>query len=339
MIASFHAQAIEAMDGSSVVAIYARRQKVAEELAIQFNCKAYSNENEFFADPEIEVITIATPSGAHLEPAVKAAKAGKHIICEKPIEVTTDRIDKMITAAQEAGVTLSGVFNRRFNPAVAALKAAIEKDRFGNIALTSASIPWWRDPDYYSTSNWKGTWKLDGGGALINQGIHTIEQLIYFLGPVKRVAASATRAVHKGIEVEDTAVAILEYENGARGVIQGSTACWSTSGNPSEISVFGEYGSVILSHNGFRQWDFRTESPEDKAICENLMIDTKKGGAGANNPAAITPDSHSRNFQNVVDAIVRGESPSIEGHEARKGVELICAIYESAQSDGKPINL
>jgi UDP-N-acetyl-2-amino-2-deoxyglucuronate dehydrogenase len=339
MIARFHAQAIEAMKDSTVVAVYARRHSVAEELAAEFGCKAYSDEEDFFNDPDIEIVTIATPSGAHLDPALKAAKAGKHIICEKPIEISPESVDKMIEAADKAGVILSGIFSRRFSPAVAALKSAIDRGRFGNIAIMSASILWWRDPEYYKASNWKGTWKLDGGGALMNQSIHTIEQLLYYLGPVKKVAASSTRATHKGIEVEDTAVAILEFANGTRGVIQGSTACWSESGNPAEIFVSGDQGSVILADDKFRQWEFRNELPEDFEIRNKLLIDPHQAGAGANNPKAITPDGHTRNFEDVVEAIQNGKNPLIDGHEARKAVELICAIYESAKNNGQPVSL
>ena len=339
MIARFHAQAISAMQNSSLEAIYARRQSVAEELAKEFGCRAYSNEDEFFNDSEIDIITIATPSGAHLEPALKAAKAGKHIICEKPLEVSTERVDTMIEAADKAGVTLSGIFNRRFNPALKAFKVAVEQNRFGNIALAGASVRWYRSPEYYNTSAWKGTWKWDGGGALKNQSIHAIDQLLYLLGPVKSVAASMTRATHKDIEVEDTAVAILEFKNGARGIIEGSTACWSKSGNPARIYVNGDQGSVIMADDGFRQWEFRDSMNEDSHILENLMIDPYSKGLGANDPAAINPEGHMLNFEDVVSAIQIGKSPSVDGREARKAIELISAIYKSANQNGQPVTL
>ncbi|MCZ6675504.1 MAG: Gfo/Idh/MocA family oxidoreductase [Verrucomicrobia bacterium] len=339
MIARFHAQAIQAMESSNVEAIYARRQSVAEELASEFGCKAYSDADAFFNESGIEIVTIATPSGAHLEPALQAAAAGKHIICEKPLEISTERVDRMIEATDKAGVTLSGIFNRRFNPAVKAFKAAIEQNRFGNIALAGASIRWYRDPEYYASSNWRGTWRWDGGGALRNQGIHAIDQLLYLAGPVKKVAASTTRSTHKGIEVEDTAVALLEFENGARGIIEGSTACWSESGNPAEIYVNGDQGSVILADGGFRQWEFRESSPEDSHILENLMRNPKTSGMGSNDPKAISAEGHTRNFEDVVSAIQKGKSPSVDGREARKAIELISAIYKSAQSNGQPITL
>ena len=147
MIARFHAQAIQAMEGSELTAVFARRQESADALAEEFGCKAYSDEDLFFKESGIEIVTIATPSGAHLEPAQKAASAGVHIICEKPLDVSLERVDQMIEAADRGGVTLAGIFNRRFNPATQAFKAAVDKKRFGNVALAGASIRWYREPD------------------------------------------------------------------------------------------------------------------------------------------------------------------------------------------------
>ncbi len=339
MIARFHAQAIKAMEGSELIAVFARRQESADALAEEFSCKAYSDEGRFFNESGIEIVTIATPSGAHLEPAQQAASAGVHTICEKPLEVSLERVDQMIEAADQAGVTLAGIFNRRFNPATQAFKAAVDNKRFGNVALAGASIRWYREPDYYKTSNWKGTWRWDGGGALKNQGIHAIDLLLYLAGPVKRVSASTTRALHKGIEVEDTAVATLEFESGARGIIEGSTACWSENGNPAEVYINGDHGSVVLSDDKFRQWSFREAEPNDKDILEEYLIDPQVTAIGANDPSAITPDSHRYNFQDVVSAIEENRIPFVDGHEARKAIALISAIYESAKNNGQPINL
>jgi predicted dehydrogenase len=333
MIARFHAQAIEGMKDSTLVAVYARRLPAAQALADEFGCKAYSDEGAFFNESGIDIATIATPSGAHLELSLKAAEAGVHVICEKPLEISTERVDQMIEATAKAGVTLSGIFNRRFNPALKMFKSAIDQHRFGNIALAGASVRWYRDPEYYGSSNWKGTWRWDGGGALKNQSIHAIDQLLYLADPVKRVSASTTRALHKGIEVEDTAVAILEFESGARGIVEGSTACWSESGNPAEIYVNGDQGSVILADDGFRKWEFRETLPEDTHVLEHLMIDTKKEGMGANDPSAINADGHRHNFEDVVSAIQAGKKPSVDGGEARKAIALISAIYESAKNN------
>ncbi|GAA5496536.1 myo-inositol 2-dehydrogenase [Rubritalea halochordaticola] len=338
MIARFHAQAINAMEEGTLHSVYARDAAKAESFAEEFGCKAYTDFETFLADQELEVVTIATPSGAHLEPALAAAKAGKHIACEKPLEVTTERVDEMIAAADAHGVKLAGIFNRRFSPAVAAIKQAAEQKRFGTLALAEASIKWYRDQAYYDSGAWRGTWKLDGGGALMNQGIHTVDQLIYIAGPIKRLSASMATLAHEGIEVEDTAVAVLEFENGARGVIQASTACFSKTGHPAEVQLCGDQGSAFLTDESFRVWDFAEEQEEDAEILSTLMQGADQG-LGANDPTAINFYGHQRTFEDLVTAIQNDTVPAVDGHEARKAVAVIRAIYESAQNGGKWVEL
>jgi predicted dehydrogenase len=339
MIAKRHAEAIQAMSGQARLgAIYARNPEKAKTLGEQFNCKAYHQLEDLLVDDTIDIVTIATPSGAHLEPVLAAAKAKKHIICEKPMEVTPERIQQMIDTANQEGVLLSGIFNRRFNPAVEQLKQAIDNHRFGTLALCDAQIKWFRTQAYYDSAAWRGTMALDGGGALMNQGIHTIDLLLYLAGPVKRVSASMALLTHENIEVEDTAVAILEFENGARGVIQGSTSCWSSTGHPAEIQICGSEGSVFLSDESFRVWDFKTTNDQDDFVKNNLMQGADIG-LGANDPNAINNIGHLRNFENVIHALQNDTTPLISGAEALKSVQLICAIYESANNQGKWINL
>ena len=339
MIAEFHAQAILAMGkGIKLGAIYARNADKAKQLGEKFNCKPFSNLDKFLAEKEIDIVTIATPSGAHLEPAIAAAKAKKHIICEKPLEVTPDRISIMIDVAKTENILLSGIFNRRFNPAVEQLKKAIENKRFGKLTLCDAQIKWFRTQEYYDSGKWRGTMALDGGGALMNQAIHTIDLLIYLVGNVKRVSASMALLTHENIEVEDTAVAILEFENGALGTIQGSTSCWSSTGHPAEIQICGNQGSAFLSDESFRVWDYMEKEKQDIYVKENLMQGKEKG-LGANDPSAINFLGHQRNFENVIDALENGKPPLISGSEAIKSVELIDAIYRSAKNNGDWINL
>lgn len=339
MIAQFHAKAIDAMDGSQLRSVYSRNPKSSQAIADENGCAAYSDLDAFLADPELDIVTIATPSGAHLDPALAAVRAGKHVICEKPLEITTARIDRMIAEGEKQGVTISGIFNRRFNPALLALKKAIDAGRFGQIAMADAYIKWYRDQAYYDSGQWRGTWKLDGGGALMNQSIHAIDQLLYLAGPVKSVCGTVATLTHERIEVEDTAVAILEFASGARGVIQGSTACWSKDGHSAEVAICGEKGSVFLADDKFRVWEFQEEGPEDDAIRAELMMAPGTKGLGANDPSAIDFSGHLRNFEDVVAAIQEGRAPLVDGAEARKAVALINAIYESAQNDSKRVLL
>ena len=338
MIARFHAEAISAMSNGYLKAVAGRTLAKSQEIADEFQCTAYASIEELINDPEIDIVTIATVSGAHLDPSIAAAKAGKHIICEKPLEVTTERIDLLIEECAKAGVTLAGIFNRRFYPAIQELKKAVEADRFGRITMVEASIKWYRDQAYYDSGAWRGTWELDGGGALMNQSIHTIDQLLYLCGPVKSVTASMNCLIHKGIEVEDTAVAQVEFKSGALGVIHGSTACWSSTGHPAEIHICGEKGSAFMTDTSFRVWDFMEKTEDDTRIHQQLM-NTSKAGMGANDPNAIDFLGHQKNFENIVSSIESNTPPLTNGQEARRAVELICAIYESAQNDSKKITL
>lgn len=338
MIANFHAQAIQAMRGGQLGGIYARKAEKAKALAAKYHCKAYAELKDLLSDSSIDIVTIATPSGAHLEPTLAAAKAGKHIVCEKPLEVTPTRIELMIATCAKNKVVLAGIFNRRFNPAVEAFKKAVDTGRFGTLTLCDAYIKWYRTQEYYDSGAWRGTWKLDGGGALMNQSIHTIDQLIYLSGPIKRLSASTTCLIHEGIEVEDTAVAILEFESGARGVIQGATSCWSSSGHPAEVHICGSEGSVFMSDASFRVWDFKNPLPEDDFIKNNLMEGAAQG-LGANDPSAINFDGHLRNFEDVVEAIETGRPPLVTGEEGLKAIKVIDAIYQSARQDGVWISL
>ena len=200
-------------------------------------------------------------------------------------------------------------------------------------------MKWYRTQAYYDSGAWRGTWALDGGGALMNQSIHLVDQLIYLAGDVASVCASTACLAHEGIEVEDTAVAILEFKNGARGVIQGSTACWSSTGHPAEIQMSGDQGSVFLADEKFRVWDFAETAPEDELVHAEMMQGSVTKGLGANDPKAINFEGHKRNFEDVVTAIREGRTPRVDGREARRAVALICAIYESAKNDGAKVTL
>ena len=339
MIAEFHAQAIQQSEKCELAGIFARKSEVAEALAQKFDTKAYHDDAAFFADPNIEIVTVATPSGAHLDAIKKAAENGKHVICEKPLEITPERVDQAIQVCDERQVVLTGIFNRRFHPAMELLKRSIDAGRFGKLALAKASIRWYRDPEYYSSSNWKGTWALDGGGALMNQSIHAIDQLLYLAGPVKSVRALTTRIEHPAIETEDTSAAVLEFENGALGLIEGSTACWSQSGNPAEIQLSGSTGTVILQDESFRVWEFKEPDEAIDSEASKHMAGAGAKGLGANDPKAINVSGHIRNFEDAVEAIESGSPPAVDGTEARRAVSLINAIYESAKNDGAKVEI
>ena len=338
MIGHFHAKAITAMTGGTLHSVFDLRQEAAEKLAGEYGGTAYSDMAEFLADEELEIVTVGTPSGAHLEPSMAALNAGKHVICEKPLEITLERIDQLTAAAEANGKTIAAVLNRRFHPGMDAFKKASDEGRFGTLTNASAYVKWYRDQAYYDSAGWRGTWALDGGGALMNQSIHTVDSLLYLAGPVKSVQASTACLAHERIEVEDIVVAIVEFESGARGVIECSTCTWSKDGHPARVQLSGTEGSVFLADEAFEIWDFMEEKPEDAEIQATLMKG-QEAGLGANDPSAINFYQHQRNFEEVVNAIAEGREPSTSASEARKPVALITAIYESAQNDGKKIFL
>ena len=334
MIAEFHARAIAAMHDAELVAVFARRPESAAALTSTYGGAAYGDYDQFLAHDGLDIVTICTPSGAHLEPAAAAARAGKHVICEKPLEVTPARVDEMIAVCHQHGVMLAGIFPRRFNEATRRLKQAVDDGRFGRIALAEATIKWWRPQSYYDSGAWRGTWSLDGGGALMNQSIHTVDLLLHVLGDVESVRAETKLIAHEGIEVEDTAVAMLRFKNGALGVIQGSTACWSADGHPAEVQICGDKGSAFLTDDRFRVWEFREPVSSDQVTRDEMRIGAGGGGAGAADPKAIDFTWHQRNFEDVADAIQAGRLPAIDGHEGRRSVALIEAIYRSAKAGG-----
>jgi predicted dehydrogenase len=339
MVADFHAKAIVGMRGGHLACAISRKKTNAERIANAYNCTAYTDYREFLGHKGLDIVIIATPSGAHLEPAVQAAKAGKHVVCEKPLEITLERVDKMIQVCKENNVLLACIFQRRFNEATQVFKMAVKAGRLGKITLADAYIKWYRTQAYYDSGDWRGTWKLNGGGAMINQAIHTIDLLYYLAGEVDSVSAFADLAIHDRIEVEDNAVAILKFKNGALGVIEGSTSCYSPTGNPAEVHMCGSEGSIFMQDNGFTVWNFNKGRSNDKKIMQKLGAKPGGNGVGAADPAAISFVQHQLTFEDLVRALKKGTKPMVDGLEGRKSLEIILAIYRSALTGGKPVQL
>ncbi len=326
LIADFHARAIADLENAKLAACCDHVMDKAKALSDKHGGKPYDNFEEMVKDPDVDVVTIATPSGLHMEPTVAAAEAGKHVICEKPLEVTLERIDKMIAAHKKAGTRLGGIFPYRFNDAMKPLREAIESGRFGTITYASIYVPWWRTEDYYKDS-WHGTLKLDGGGALMNQSIHMVDMLCDLMPPIESLQAYTAKLAHPEIEAEDTATAVLKYSNGALGVIYGTTGSWP--GQFRRFEITGTKGTVIQVENSFTVWQFADETPEDEEI--RAKFGEIEGGGGVADPAAITHENHTRNFKAFLESLDSDKDFWIDGPEARKAVEVILAVYESAK--------
>ena len=336
-VARVHAAAIQAMPGGTLHSVCGRSAG-GSAWAEKFGAIYHTDLARFLADDHLEIVTIATPSGAHFEVALAALEAGKHVVCEKPLEISTARIDRLATAAAANGKVLAAILNRRFTPAMGVLKEACDAGRFGKMVSASAYVKWFRDQAYYDSAPWRGTLALDGGGALMNQAIHAVDSLLHVAGPVRWVQADTACLAHERIEVEDMAVAMLEFENGARGVIEATTCTWSKQGHPARIQICGTAGSAFLADEAMEVWDFMNERPQDVEIRASL---SPKGSAtlGGNDPAAISFQQHQRNFEEIVAAIREQRTPLTSAAEARKAVALIEAIYQSAAEGGKRIFL
>jgi len=335
MIANFHAKAIADVRGARLVACYDAVPAAADRLAEAQGCRAYRSLKQMLADPAVDVVTIGTPSGAHLEPAVAAARAGKHVIVEKPLEITLARCDRIIRECAKNKVKLSAIFPSRFHRSSLQLKRAVDGGRFGRLTLGEAYVKWYRTQAYYDSGAWRGTWELDGGGALMNQAIHSVDILTWLMGPVVEITAQAGLLAHKRIAVEDTVVATLRFKNGALGAIEATTAAFP--GYLKRIEIHGSEGSAAMEEEDVVAWDFAKSASGDAAVHQRMAERISTAG-GASDPAAIGHHGHTEQFRDVLEAIRQNRKPAIDGHEGRRSVEIILGIYKAAET-GKTVTL
>jgi UDP-N-acetyl-2-amino-2-deoxyglucuronate dehydrogenase len=334
MIAEFHTRAIQEMEGSRVVATFDAVPGRAEKIAALAggDCKAYDDMDRMLADPRVDVVCVCTPSGAHRDPSVAAANAGKHVVVEKPLEITLPRCDAIIDACEKNGVRLCAIFPSRFSAANMALKEAIDAGRFGRLTLGDTYVKWWRTQEYYDSGGWRGTWQLDGGGALMNQAIHNVDLLQWLMGDVATIQAMTDRLAHERIEVEDTAVAILRFKNGALGVIEAATSAYP--GLLKRTEIHGDQGSARVEQDDITLWEFKEKRPgDDERVSRKGTL-----SGGAADPKDISHAGHREQLSDFLRAIDTGGSPRVAGQDGRKSVEIIRAIYKSAQS-GQPVAL
>lgn len=337
MIAQFHARAIADIPGCRVTALVGRSRAGAEKLAAKLGlkCPIFTELDSALALKDVDIVTICTPSGAHMEPAVAAAKARKHVVVEKPLEITRERCDRIIEACEQNGVQLCTIFPSRFADANVALKKAVEAGRFGRLTLGETTCKWWRSQSYYDEGGWKGTRALDGGGAMMNQAIHSVDLLQWIMGMPTHIAGFTATLAHERIEVEDTAVACLRFANGALGVIQATTSVHP--GYPKTVAVHGDKGSAVIEQEDVLRWDFSPETAEDLTIRERFAQKVGASG-GASDPSAISYEYHRRQLADFVQAIATNSKPLVDGREGRKAVDIILSIYESAAT-GRTVEL
>jgi UDP-N-acetyl-2-amino-2-deoxyglucuronate dehydrogenase len=328
VIAATHAAAIATLPGARVVAVPDVAAEAASAFAAARGCAAEPGLDALLARPDVDVVCVCVPSGQHAEVGVRAARAGKHLVVEKPIDVTLAAADRLIEAARAAGVRLTVISQHRFDPGLIELKGLLGDGTLGRLVLGEASTKWYRTQAYYDSAAWRGTWAMDGG-SLMNQGIHYVDLLRWCMGPVTEVTAvCATQAHH--VEVEDTALAIVRFGSGAVGTILSSTAAFP--GFPQRLEVTGTHGTVIVEDGRIVRRAFGAQAgtgPGDGV---------PEGGAGpgpagaAADPAAIDVASHAAQLADLLAAIEEGREPAVDGQAGRDALEIVCAVYESART-------
>jgi len=310
-----HAEAIMSTKQGKLLAVYDVDEKKTKELAKKYDTKAYMNLEKLLSQDDIQIVSICTPSGLHASIGIKAAEAGKHLIIEKPLDLTVEKCDAVIAAARQNEVKLAVIFQNRFKEAVHALRSALEEGRLGRLLLGNALVKWYRNPEYYKK---KG--KDDIEGVLINQCIHTIDLLQWMMGPVKDVQSKVRTLVHD-IEVEDTALAVVEFKNGALGLIEGTTSIYP--GFDERLEIHGENGSICVEGSKIVTWEFRQEKEEDEKM---RRVGHGEKSGGAREPAEIPRKYHKIQMEDMVDAVVSDRKPLVDGEEGKKSIEIINRI-------------
>lgn len=328
-IVETHIRSIQEVPNAEVIAIFSRNKTTAEKWGNQYNIQVYSDYEDFLRNDKIDIVTILTPSGTHADFGILAAKKGKHVVVEKPIDTSLNKTNELIYACKEANVILNCIFQHRFDDGIVDIKNAMDLGEFGQLNFGAARTTWYRSQEYYDSGEWRGTWKLDGGGALMNQSIHYIDLLLYLMGPVEEVHAYCATRSHERIEVEDIAVATLKFKSGALGLIEGNTAAYP--GYSVTLDIFGNNGSVIIENDQVKEWNFKNGNEFTKTSKE--VVNTS-----ASTSKMSSYESHKRQYDDLVHAILEKKEPLVTGEEARKSLELILAIYESARS-GSPVKL
>jgi len=324
MVARYHAEAIARTAGARLIAVQRADPARADETAAQFGVPCEQSYAALLARPDVDVVCVCTPSGLHVAQTIAAARAGKHVLVEKPMALTLADADAAIAACKEAGVRLAVALQRRSDPRFRAVRTAIETGALGNMMLGTVSIPYIRPQNYYDSAAWRGTWELDGGGALMNQGIHLLDLLLWYLGDVVEVQARTTTLAHS-IEVEDTAAATLRFANGALGSVAATTA--AAPGFPHRIEIYGDQGGVQIEGEAI----IRSSVAGHAAPLPAGSREPTPAGAGAS-PTGIGAEGHIRLVADLVEAINDNRAPLVPGAEGRRALALVLAMYEAART-------
>ncbi len=331
VIGATHAQAIALVPGARLVAVADADPARARALAGQYQGAAAEDLPALLARPDLDVVSVCVPSGLHAEVGIQAARAGKHLVIEKPIDVTLEAADRLIEAARTAGVQMTVISQHRFDPGLAELRRLLGNRAAGDLVLGEASTKWYRTQGYYDSASWRGTRDLDGG-ALMNQGIHYVDLLLWAMGPVTEVTAVCTTRAHR-IEVEDIALAIVRFASGAVGSIVATTATFP--GSAQRLEVSGTHGTLVVEDGQLTRVALTTEPGQPAGPVPGGPVPgaaPAPAPAAAANPAGIDPAGHAAQIADLLAAIGEGRPPSVTPASARATLEVVCAVYESAST-------
>lgn len=340
VIAALHAAAIRTLPGARLAAVTDVVAGAAGAFAAARGCAAEPDLDGLLARPDVDVVCVCVPSGLHAEIGVRAARAGKHLAVEKPVDVTLAAADRLIEAARTAGVALTVISQHRFDPGLTELKRLIDGGALGRLVLGEASTKWYRTQAYYDSAGWRGTWAMDGG-SLMNQGVHYADLLRWCMGPVTEVTAVCATQAHQ-VEVEDTALALVRFASGAVGTIMSTTAAYP--GFPQRLEITGTGGTVIVEDGRITRRALTGQDADGTGAAgpgadDADSNDTGAAGPGAAaDPAAIEVASHAAQLADLLAAVAEGREPAVGGQAGRDALEIICAVYESART-GRTISL
>lgn len=320
MIGGVHVSALQELNEATAVGAWSRSPERAEAFAAQHHLRAYRRYEDLLADPEVQAVIICLPSGYHAEYGIRAARAGKHVIVEKPIDVTEAKARELIDACRAAGRHLSVVFQNRYTPASRTLRRALDDGLLGPLILGDAYVKWYRSPQYYAANPWRGTRAIDGGGALINQSIHTIDLLQWLMGGARRVCGLVRTSTHC-IEAEDLGVALVEFVGGAVGVIEGTTAV--QPGFKERLEIHGQKGSVTIEGGHVTSWKV-------EGCREADYLDAQPASFGGAASPVIANVNHRAQLADILTAIQAGRPSPVSGEEGLKALKIVRGIYESS---------
>jgi UDP-N-acetyl-2-amino-2-deoxyglucuronate dehydrogenase len=339
VIGELHARAIRSLPTAQLVAVADTVPEKIQKLAQEYPIASYANAQEMYAQEQLDIVNICTPSGMHGEHAIEAMRAGCHVIVEKPMEITLAAIEKMLQVQQETGRKLAVISQHRFDSATQQVRKLVDEQAFGRLVLGNAIIPWWRSQKYYDSGAWRGTWELDGGGVLMNQSIHSIDLLQWLMGRVKSIYAYTDTLVHS-METEDVAVAVLRFANGAVGTVAATTGAYPGVGT--RIEIYGDKGSAVIDSDKLGYLHLARDDSEEVGPYgggkKQAPTASNPGATGAADPAAIGTDTHALQIADMMRAVRENGTPLLDGNEARHPVEIILGIYESART-GKEVTL